>query len=286
MTIVDVPAYRYHADDLGNEQPSLSASMVNILCTKSPLHAWVAHPRLNPDFQRRDEQKFDVGSAVHSLFLEGKDAVDVVAADDWRTKEAKQARDEARVAGRIPLLTAQWDECTRMILAIYEQLASFDVAPPLFADGKPEQTIVWDENGVTCRARLDWLRDDRRACDDLKTTSRSAHPEAYSRALFNVGGDVQAAFYLRGIAHLTGLEATFRWCVVECQPPYALSVISPGPAVLDLANRKVDHALEVWKRCLESGEWPAYTTRVAYAELPAYEESRWLEREVMEEATA
>jgi hypothetical protein len=152
---------------------------------------------------------------AHSLIFEGIEKVSVVDAPNWRTKAAKEARDEARAAGLIPLLPGQWTEVQAMVQAVREQLAEHEADPPLFTDGKPEQTLVWEEDGVLCRARLDWLRDDVRAIDDLKTTSRSAHPAAYSHALFGVGGDVQAAFYLRGVRALDALsrlvEPMFRW---------------------------------------------------------------------------
>lgn len=280
-----IPASLYHDDPC--EAPSLSASIAHILCSQSPAHARAQHPRLNPAYVREEEQKFDRGQAAHALFLEGRDAVQVINADSWRTKSSQEERDEARALGKIPLLTAQWDETQAMCVAVKEQLAAHEAEPPLFTVGQPEQTLVWEEpDGVVCRARLDWVRTDCCAIDDLKTTSRSANPEAYSRALFNVGGDVQAAFYLRGLLAVTGSMRApdFRWCVVETSPPYALSVISPAPEVLELGNRKVLHALKVWRECLASGEWPGYPTRVCYANAPAWEETRWLERQAIEEA--
>jgi hypothetical protein len=151
--------------------------------------------------------------------------------------------------------------------------------------GKPEQTMVWQDaqTGVWCRARFDWLHDDLSAIDDLKTTTRSAHPEAFAKNLYSYGCDVQAAFYLRGLRTLkeTPLytEPKWRWVVVETSPPYGLSVVEPGPAVLELADAKVDAALKLWADCLERDSWPGYPTKVATAELPAWEEARWLERE-------
>src|SRR5689334_23413702 len=41
---------------------------------------------------------------------------------------------------------------------------------------------------------------------------------------------------------------------------------------------KVKYALRLWRECLEADEWPGYAQQVAYAELPAWEESRWLAR--------
>lgn len=281
-----ITAADYHADPC--EQPSLSASMAHILCTQSPAHAKAKHPRLNPDYAREDEAKFDIGQASHALLLEGRNAVSVVGATDWRTKEAKLLRDEARAQGQIPLLTDQWREVQAMVASTREQLDRVVVDPPLFTDGKPELTLVWEDSGVTCRSRLDWLRDDMAAIDDYKSTSRSANPESWSRTLFGIGADIQAAFYLRGLAAVAGAAvagmAEFRWVVQETFPPYALSVMSLTPAALELADSKVEYALGVWRRCFETGEWPAYPTRVCYADLPGWMEAQWLEKEEREAA--
>lgn len=280
-----IDATDYHNDTVA-DQPTLSASIAAILCTQTPAHAWVAHPKLNPNFERHEEQKFDVGTCAHSLLLEGESAVRVVYADDWRTKEAKELRDQARAHGQTPLLEKHWDAVQAMVAAIRVQLDRVDAHPSLFTDGKPEQTLVWDEDGVTCRARLDWLRDDHRAADDLKTTSRSANPEAWARSLFGSGRDVQAALYRRAIRAVTGVDADFRYCIAETYPPYAMSVVSLAPSALALADEKVGWAIDVWRDCLKNDRWPAYTNRVAYAELPAWEEARWLDREAREDVAA
>lgn len=275
--IFELSAEHYHLDH-PSERPSLSASIANVLITSSPKHAWTAHPRLNPAYSRDEDPKFDVGRVAHSVILEGRDIVYVIHADDWRTKVAKEEREYARSVGKVPLLARNRDEVYAMADAVRDQLAAHEAEPPLFSDGKPEQSLLWEEGGVLCKARLDWLRDDFSAIDDLKTTSRSANPDAYSRALFGVGGDVQAAMYVRGVAKVTGVIPEFRWVVVETAPPYALSVVAPGPDILALGEAKVAWAIKRWRECLETGEWPAYPTRVATAEMPAYEEARWMER--------
>lgn len=275
--IVTLAADEYHSGI--DETPRLSASIAHILCTRSPRHAWTAHPWLNPDYARVEDTKFDVGNVAHGILLEeSTKRLVVVDAPDWKTKAAREERDAAREAGKIPLLLEQLSEVEAMVAAARVQLDGHEAEPPLFSDGKPEQSLLWEEGGVLCKARLDWLRDDRRTIDDLKTTSRSANPAAYSRALFGVGGDVQAAFYLRGLRELTGTDATFRWVVVETSPPYALSVIEPGSDVLAVGATKVDWAIAKWRECLENDSWPAYPPRVATAELPPWEEARWLEQ--------
>lgn len=277
-----IPRDAYHADRVA-DQASLSASIAHILLTQSPAHAWTAHPRLNPDYQPDDDAKFDVGTVAHALLLEGDGANVVVDADDWRTKAAKEQRDLARAEGKVALLARHYDQVQDMLEAVTAQFGRFDVTPPLFAAGKPEQTLVWDEQGVTCRARLDWLHNDYSAVDDFKTCGRSAKPDSWVRTMYGIGGDVQAAFYLRAVRAVSGKDAQFRFVVAETAPPYAVSVVSLAPSALTLANEKVDHALKLWRRCLETNEWPAYANAVAYAELPAYEEMRWLERHDLEE---
>lgn len=275
-----IDATDYHADTIA-DQPTLSASIAAILCAQTPAHARVAHPKLNPNIERKDETKFDFGQAAHSLLLEGLDRVHIVGADNWTTKAAREERDVARAHGMVPLLAKDGDRMRRMADAVREQLD-----PPLLVDGKPEQTLVWEEpNGVVCRARLDWLRDDMAAVFDLKTTSRSAQPRQYERALCGVGGDVQAAMYLRGLAAVTGARewADFAWIVVETAAPFALSVIRPASDLLELGDRKARWAIRVFGECLASGEWPAYGREVVWAHAPEWEIARWLEREELEQ---
>lgn len=282
--ILDLPADEYHADTVA-DVPTLSCSVAKLLCSRSPLHAFTAHPRLNPNYKPVHAEKFDLGQAAHQVILEGEASVEVIDATDWRTNAAKDARDAARAAGKVPLLEAQWQETQAMVAATREQLAELDVDPLPFTGGKPEQTIVWEEDGgVVCRARLDWLHDGGAFVSDLKTTSRSANPDEFTRSIFSMGYDIQVAAYTRAVERTTGVTAEFRFVVVETAPPYALSVIALGPAALTIAEKKWRYAVETWRRCLERDEWSGYPTRIAYAELPAYEEARWLERELREVA--
>lgn len=286
MNILAIDAAAYHRDEVA-DQPTLSASVAKLLVDASPAHARAAHPKLNPNLEREDDSKFDIGTCVHALLLQGDTVFDRLAYPDWRTTAAKDARQEARAHGRIPLLLKDADRVDEMIGAVREHLAALDVDPPPFTDGQPEQTLVWEEQGVLCRSRLDWLRDDHTVCDDLKTTSRYANPEAWQRGpLYDHGADLQAAMYLRGVRAVTGADARWRWVVVETSAPYALSVIAPTAAVLAIGDAKFELALAKWRRCLDTGEWPAYPRTVVDAELPAYIESRWLEREAREEIAA
>lgn len=279
---LEVSQEQYHADELG-DTPTLSRSIAHILCTQSPAHAYTAHPRLNPDWQRDDDPKYDKGTLVHELLLGGPSSLVVVDAADWRTKDAREARFVARAEGKTPLLAHQWAEVQEMADAVREQIADWNltaIRPPLLDEGRSEVTLTWEDQGVLCRARLDWLRDDHTAVDDLKTTSRSANPEEWS--MFSFGGDLQAYMYTQAVEVLTGVTPVFRFIVAETEPPYAVSVVSPGPDVMTLARKKFSYASLIWHECLASGEWPAYRPAVATVELPGWLEAKWLAKEERE----
>jgi hypothetical protein len=275
----------YHGDTHG--KPALSATTIKTLLAKSPAHAWAQHPA-NPAYIPQPESAvFDRGTASHALFLEDDSAgVVVLDFDDYRTKAAKEARDYARSLGQIPMLQKHWDDVSAMVAGLRDGVASIGCAPRLFVGGKAEQTVVWDEGGVFAKMRVDYLHDDWSAVDDLKTTDRSAAPERISGMFFGNGLDVQAAWYLRGVRSVTGKDAVFRFVFAETQPPYAVACYSPSPATLALGNQKIDTAIAIWKRCLETGVWPAYPARVMHVEPPAWEETRMWERQYREEEEA
>ena len=55
--IYNILAEQYHADPCVTA--SLSSSIAKILIEQSPMHAWMAHPRLNLKFKRQEDSRFD-----------------------------------------------------------------------------------------------------------------------------------------------------------------------------------------------------------------------------------
>lgn len=281
--IYTVDATTYHRDDLGVDAPMLSASIATILLRQSPKHAHAAHPKLG-GFPSEESETFDLGSAAHALILEGsEDCYVVVEANDWRTNAAKDQRDKARADGKIPLLLRQVENVRSMARIVRSNIAQFEDDPMPLMHGKPEQTLVWNDGGVWCKARIDWLHDDLMTIDDLKTGAVSAKPDAWTRTLYGRGGDLQAAFYLRGLMHLgqdtfgPGHDPTFRWIVAENTYPYATSVISLSPEGLTHANAQVEEAIQTWRKCLQTDNWPAYPTRTCYVDPPAWALAHYME---------
>jgi hypothetical protein len=259
----------YHADPC--ETPSLSSSIAKILLDQSPAHAWMAHPRLNTRFESEENSRFDLGSAAHLVLLERRENRIVrVAADDWRTKAAKEARDAARANGQYAILERQYVDVMAMCSAAQDYLNDTELAD-ILATGDAEQTVLWQENNLWYRCRPDLISKDRRVILDYKTTD-SAAPEVFGRQIGRMAYDLQAEFYVRGMRSVgLELDPVFVFLAQEITPPYACSLMALSNAYRAAGQAKVRRAMKLWERSLTTNNWPAYSNQIVYAEPNAYQ---------------
>ena len=257
----------YHADPA--PAPSLSSSIASILLNQSPLHAWMAHPKLNPKYQREGDSRFDLGSAAHMLLLERRtDNIVVVDANDWRTKAAKELRDAAQAEGKFAILAHKYLEVERMVKAARQFMEATELALML-TDGFPERTVLWQEGDIWCKCRPDMLSMDQDVILDYKTTE-SAAPDVFSRQISRMDYDLQAEFYLRGL-NATVMDGepekrAFVFLVQEIHAPYACSLVALSNAYRAIGQAKVKRALGMWSKCMAEDRWPGYRPDVLYAE--------------------
>lgn len=266
---------QYHADPC--VEPSISRGVICELINNTPAHARFYHPRLNPNQQEQKEDKFDIGTAAHALFLEGMDVAEVIDAPDWRGKPAKEARDAARETGKTPLLLHQYERVQAMVCAAHKQLAEWEEYPikDLHGSGDSELTYIWQEDGIYCRVRPDWIRKDRKLILDYKTTGATANPAAFYSKMQNLGYDIQYEFYRRGVKAIEGISPRFRFMVQEDYEPYLCSFIDIDPQTEAIANQKVEHGLFMWRKCMETGRWPGYPLLTCTVETPAWAAAQW-----------
>ena len=279
--IYTIPHDEYHADPC--PAPSLSSSVAKVLLRQSPAHAAMMHPKLNSNYVNPESSRFDLGTIAHALLLEDDSSrLVTIEADDWRTKAAKEARDAARAEGKIPILVKQAGQLLKMVGAARDFLRASEVGDFKF---KPEQTLAWQDNGIWCRARPDWLSDGHDLILDYKTTD-DANPDAFIRQIARMGYDTQAAFYIRGLQSsvVSNKPAPlFAFLAQEIEPPYACSLVALSNAYLEIANAKVARAIKTWGYCLKTGDWHAYTNRILYADPPAWAMAEYERMEAFEQ---
>lgn len=282
-----MPEDEYHADPM--DRPSLSSSLARLVLNRSPLHAWTAHPRLNPEWEPTEKKAFDIGRAAHRKVLGvGADYVAIpseLLSDDGgvRTKPAKEWAAEAREAGLTPLKTEEVALIDRIAEAVNRKM---DAMRMTLDPACSEVTVLNEIDGCPVRARVDNAPDGKPYLIDLKTT-RDASPDGCIRAITEYGLDVQIAHYLDTWRAATGEDRTFRLVFVEKEPPFGCGVVQlyaakPGASEDQMAvdwmadgRGKVAYAREIWRDCLLTNEWPGYPDQIATVGAPGWYRNKW-----------
>lgn len=273
----------YHRDPA--PEPSLSSTLAKTMLLKSPLHAWVDSPRLNPAWEPTDSKTFDIGRAAHRAVLGAGGDYAAIPAEllasngAASTKAAKEWIEAARADGLTPLKADEVDQIGIMAEKARAHMLKLgeDLDP-----ARAEMVAIAQVDGVYCRAMLDNVPLDARApIYDFKTCE-SAHPQAAQRAILNYGYDVQAEHYRQVWLAATGEDRVFRFIFQEKSAPHEICVVELGHDTLFMARKKIARAREMWRICLDQGVWPGYPVGIQRIDLPEWAIAQWLERESVE----
>jgi hypothetical protein len=248
----DMPTAVYHADPVdGGSLSSTGARMLLAPSCPAKFRWWAD----NPQPPKRD---FDYGHAAHGEVLGIGDQLVVVDAADWRTKDAKAARDEAYANGDVPILTAEWEQVQAMATQVREHPVAGRLLSP-DRGGQAELSLFWFDDlfGVWRRARLDWFVD--RFIVDYKT-ARAIDDESASRAMAEYFYHQQLDWYRAGTqaVGLAGDDCAGLLVLQEKTPPYLVRVVRPDARAMRAAADRNRKALDVYATCQATGEWPGY----------------------------
>ena len=255
----DITDTEYHA-----AKDILSSSGARRLITSTPRKFYEEMTTVRPY-----NPAFEIGHAAHTLMLTVGDPFEVVDADSWRTKDAKEVRDAALQAGNTPLLAKEYAQVRAMADAILEH----PVAGELFTrnDTASEQSLYWtdEQTGVACRARPDLAVNDWSLIVDYKTTV-SADPREFAKSIAKYGYHQQQAWYCEAVETLTGIRPEFVFVCQEKTPPYEVSLIQLDADAVRIGGRLNKDARTIYAACMDSGVWPSYPTSVQVVGLPAW----------------
>lgn len=264
----DIPAEDYHADPVPGG--SLSSTGARMLLASCP--AKFAYER---EHGQPPKGVFEFGQAAHRLVLGAGPELVCVDWDDWRTKGAREERDEIRANGGIALLPHEYDRVQSMA----DVLRRHPRAPELFAPGgEAEQTFIWrdPETGVWCRSRVDWVCDpdaDRALVVDYKTTA-SAHPAELEQAVYRYAYHQQDPFYRDGVRAVLAREADFLFLFQEKAPPFLVTVVQLAMDAVELGAARNARARLIFAECQRTGIWPGYGDDTHFISLPPWAADR------------
>ncbi len=239
------------------EAMRLSPSIAHVLLTRSPWHALQRH-RLGGGMESEPTDATRRGYLIESMLIGGGKDIVVVDAKDWRTNLAKDARAAAEAAGKVAVLAEKFEQATGAVGLLRERL----IADGHSLAGSPQLTIEWESDGAACKGKLDVWNSAHLLITDLKTCD-DASDEAVSRSIVNYGADIQHAAYIEGV-EATGISepGRTRFQFVHVEPDYGVVVVRTLSGTLaELGARKWARAKRIWRRCIETGVWPAYESR-------------------------
>jgi hypothetical protein len=240
---------------------------------RSPAH--YRHAALE-EFEDSDPKR--LGRVVHLAVFEPEWFDERVARWDGKVRNGK-AWDafKAEHAHREILTAAAYDEA----IAISAAVKRHPLARPLLTGGRAELSVLWTHTPsvsgqllpsyqVACKGRLDYLLGgEGEPIVDLKAT-RDASPEGFGRQAWSFRYDAQAAFYVDGVAAVTGKRRPYVLIAVEETPPYAVGVYQVPDVILAGGRELYTNLLERVAECRAKDSWPDYGEQVRELELPRW----------------
>ena len=243
--------------DISNQDyhklPYVSNSMLSKI-NKCPAAAWV---------KSESTDYFTLGSATHSLILEGPQAFSesfcVVPQCDRRTKEGKMVYEQFELANEGKDIISADDY--NSIVGMRESVMSHPFSSTLLAQGVSEQSVIWEdaETEILCKCRPDRIpAGDKGVLVDLKTT-QDAGERAFTRSCVSYGYAMQAAFYLDGVTAATGKQFdAFAFVVVEKTEPYRVECYLLDSDFIAWGRREYRRLLEIYRQCKTENSFPNY----------------------------
>jgi len=238
----------YHAD------LALGSSYVKDWNNRSPRHAEYGEKTINPYIA-------DEGTAVHLVFEGDPDKV-VQAGETRRGQSWADAWGKAQSIGGVALPRKAYESAMAAGHSARNHISVSQL-------NEPEAGPIWRETsiftthpktGLEIKTKPDFYMPERGLLLDLKTTV-SASPRDFTRAIFKMGYDLQAAYYSL-VCRIAGLNVAdeFHFIAVEKTAPYVTQHFVLEGDVLSAAELRVEQILLEIAHSRETGEfstgWP------------------------------
>jgi len=211
---------------------------------------------------RKPTAAMKLGTALHSLLLEGEDVfkaqynpadgpinpktekpygTDTIKHDDW-LKTQDQSKEIISKADY------------SFVSTMTDTVRDHKLASDLLSTGVVERVIRTEIEGVACQSRFDWYNTDYKAIVDVKTC---VNLDRFERQVRSFGYVYQLAFYCQDayLALLTGYPRAYI-IGIEKEEPFRCGVWQIETPALDMAMEENLEAIERLKDCQRTDTWP------------------------------
>ena len=256
--IYSIAAERYHAAE------GCSKTMLDFLANQTPAHLAAYLYGLT----KEETPAMRFGTIVHRALLEP----DTYRAGFHVKPEGMRFSTKAGMEWEaehkdLPIITqTESDQIDAMVSSVH----CHPFAKRLLAGCTPEQSIfVEDPHGTLRKSRLDALTRGN-VVPDIKTTE-SAALDQFERNVARYRYHVQAAFYLDN-CKLAGIDKElFFFIVVEKTAPYLVRCLQLNSDVIEYGRNLYQRDIQIYRNCLESGQWPGWGDYYDEVALPPWE---------------
>jgi hypothetical protein len=134
---------------------------------------------------------------------------------------------------------------------IYEENITVE---DLFKCGTFQEELYWNDEQywLDCRAKLDWLSNDKKLIIDIKTC---ASVEGLYWDIIKYGYDIQAAMYIRAIKQLYNIDAEFVFIFISKTHPFNIKKVKLSKDVLIEANKKLEYGFDLYCTYKLNNKW-------------------------------
>ena len=200
----------------------------------------------------------NLGSAVHSYILEGKEAFDkeffVYDKPDLRLKanKEKHAKIVEQAKGKTMVTQEQFDIVSEIQANVYiNELAHH------YTKGIVELSHYSSIEGVPVKVRPDCLGENGNWISDIKTCQDNS-PRAFRSDVYKWSYHLQAYFYCL----VLGVPVeNFRFIAVETKAPYTVEVYALNDDQIEQGKAAYEKAFSEWKYFHNTGEILKHTTQ-------------------------
>lgn len=252
-----------------------SSSLAYGLVSMAKFHAY-----MTGQIKKSDEDKFKLGTAVHSAILEqtlsgfvsdGFMVAQAVGEYSRRTgkisksprstTEYKNLKLEAEEKGQKVLTQDQYDS----VQGMYDTFIKNELANKMVSKGKPELSFFTTIEGIEVKARPDFLQEE---CDgfyimDYKSTAQGSDFDSFQKKIFAMNYDTQAAHYINVVSKSLGKPCKgFFWIVQETEAPYELGFFKAEDYLLNRAHKRLESLYKEIAKCREVDEWPGRKSEI------------------------
>jgi hypothetical protein len=205
------------------------------------------------EHSKATQANFDDGTLAHTLVLEPHMFEKEFAMFDGLRKAGKDWENfkiEHKDSGKVLISKAQ----LRKVNMWVDAYKNMPTAVELVSGGKPELALFGELEGVPVKVMADYINADKGYIADVKTTSGFTDVDSFKHTIESFSYQLSAALYCQMFEKHYGKPFDFYFIVLGKRDK-SCEVFKLSKKSRAEGNGMVRKALEIYKRCKESGDW-------------------------------